>query len=71
MTLSSPTHKDAPNEWMERPKSKPGEIVVGYSEEFLNGLLCDRLRDIAKRHGVRGYSKMRKADLVAALKDVE
>lgn len=38
-----------------------------YSEQFLSGLLCDRLRDMAKGEGITGYSKMRKADLVAAL----
>lgn len=38
-----------------------------YSEQFLSGLLCDRLRDMAKGEGIKGYSKMRKADLVDAL----
>lgn len=47
--------------------SSPPEGKTLYSEQFLSGLLCDRLRDMAKGHGITGYSKMRKADLVAAL----
>lgn len=62
-TTSSPAVAETP--------SSHDEIVVGHTEEFLNGLLCDRLRDMAKGHGVTGYSKMRKAELVAALMDVE
>jgi len=48
VTLSSPTHEDPPNEWMEKLLRLRTRSLSGYSEDFLSGLLCDRLRELAK-----------------------
>lgn len=47
------------------PEPKP--IVSTHKEVLLSSLTVDQLRELAKASSLKGFSKMKKADLISAL----